>query len=509
MRKAANPIATASAFCAWSVLPLAMLALSSNASAQMEPIPSTTHTSTLDSGPLPNAAATEQVLFTHLVSFPQASWMRLKFSNRTQLPSGSRLRLTGLRDGGIQIHRAASLGEWHCSSCFFNGGEVVVELIGGAGSQDNRVALESVEVGAPTYSPESICGPQDNRVQSYVLSQGRMSVGCTGWLIGAASNGLDAALTAGHCVSSSQNQILELNVPNSTAGGSIVRAHPNDQYPFNVWNNSYLNGGVGADYAVATVGRNSNTNLLPTERNGGVYYTLGPVPSSGQIRITGYGSSSIGNVNLVQKTHVGPYNSRTSTAISYVTDTTGGNSGSPIINEATGFAVGIHTHGGCSSGGGSNNGTRIDRTDLTTAIEALTRIPGTTRVFGVGCPATSSLSFNAEPRIGTSISAFFTGLAPNQPGTVILGASDTTWLGLALPFDMSGLGATSCFLRVGYDIPLPATTNFLSSLVFPLNIPNDGALIGARAFLQLLYSHPGLNPAALGMTPAGEIRVGS
>lgn len=42
----------------------------------------------------------------------------------------------------------------------------------------------------------------------------------------------------------------------------------------------------------------------------------------------------------------------------YQTDTEGGNSGSPVIDEATGNAVGVHTHGGCStSGGGNNSGT--------------------------------------------------------------------------------------------------------------------------------------------------------
>ena len=39
----------------------------------------------------------------------------------------------------------------------------------------------------------------------------------------------------------------------------------------------------------------------------------------------------------------------------YQTDTEGGNSGSPVIDDATGFAVGVHTHGGCSVGGGGNN----------------------------------------------------------------------------------------------------------------------------------------------------------
>lgn len=494
-----------------SLLPLAaaLIATEQGLRAQIAPIPSTWEHPQLDSGALDHLGSGERVVFTQLVASPSASWLRLVFGAETRLAGSSRLRLTALRDGAVQLHRAESLADWGRSSCFFNGSEVVVELLAASGTRGNRVVLEALEVGARTYAPESICGPTDDRQQSFLQSQGRLSVGCTGWLIGRANNGLDAALTAGHCVASQTSQILELNVPNSSSGGSVVRAHPNDQYPFNVWNGRALNGGVGADYAVATVGRNSNTNQLPTERNGNLFYTLGAVPSSGQIRITGYGSSSIGTLNLVQKTHVGPYANRTATAISYATDTTGGNSGSPIVQESTGFAVGIHTHGGCSSGGGANNGTRIDRSELATAIRDLTRVAGSTSTFGVGCPATTAVSFSGEPRVGTTVNALFTGLSANQPATVVIGASNTSWLGLPLPFALDGAGATGCALRVGYDIPVPTTVNFLGSLLFPIVLPNDGALVGARAYLQVIYAHPGLNPASLGTSPGSEVRVGS
>lgn len=49
--------------------------------------------------------------------------------------------------------------------------------------------------------------------------------------------------------------------------------------------------------------------------------------------------------------------------------TQGGNSGSPVIHEETGHAIGIHTHGGCSATGGSNTGTRIDVPALAAEID--------------------------------------------------------------------------------------------------------------------------------------------
>ena len=44
-------------------------------------------------------------------------------------------------------------------------------------------------------------------------------------------------------------------------------------------------------------------------------------------------------------------------------DTQGGNSGSSIINESTQKIVGIHTHGGCFTMGGTNIGTLLANHD--------------------------------------------------------------------------------------------------------------------------------------------------
>ena len=100
--------------------------------------------------------------------------------------------------------------------------------------------------------------------------------------------------------------------------------------------------------------------MYPGEANGGQWYSTGSVPSStgGQIiRITGYGTTSSPvdpSWNQAQKTHTGDLYRIFSTYLRYVPDTTGGNSGSPVIHQNTGEAIGIHTHGGCSSTGGSN-----------------------------------------------------------------------------------------------------------------------------------------------------------
>ena len=203
----------------------------------------------------------------------------------------------------FQRHTALSLIDWANMSAYFNGVAIKVELVAGANTKANHLRLHEVIRGLlPAPTAETICGV-DNRVQSFDKRQGRLWLGCTAWLIGPNGAGdLDIMLSAGHCTTSG-TQILELNVPNSTTAGNIVRSAPNDQYPYTVLNN--LSGGVGSDWLVAHVGKNSNTNLIPTQANGGVFYQLGTVPGSpgGQnINITGYGSTSPrNNLYLVQK----------------------------------------------------------------------------------------------------------------------------------------------------------------------------------------------------------------
>src|SRR5690606_2557474 len=59
---------------------------------------------------------------------------------------------------------------------------------------------------------------------------------------------------------------------------------------------------------------------------------------------------------------------KTGMALRYQADTTGGNSGSPVIDDSTGLAIGIHTHGGCTSSSGANAGTAIEHPALQAAL---------------------------------------------------------------------------------------------------------------------------------------------
>jgi hypothetical protein len=113
---------------------------------------------------------------------------------------------------------------------------------------------------------------------------------------------------------------------------------------------------------------NSNTGLTPFQKQQAAFTLAAPPAASGKtIRITGFGVDT-GNANQTNQTHTGAFTSNSGTTLRYTADTTGGNSGSPVIVEGLGVAVGIHTNGGCTTSGGSNSGTSYNQTALRNAL---------------------------------------------------------------------------------------------------------------------------------------------
>ncbi|MDH3268653.1 MAG: T9SS type A sorting domain-containing protein, partial [Ignavibacteria bacterium] len=245
------------------------------------------------------------------------------------------------------------MNQWNNFSAFFNGSAVEIRLFLGQTDHDVFIKIDEINVGE-WYDGEVIesqCGPTDDRIASNQPATGRLlNIGCTAWII---PNGKFAS--AGHCLDGSSSTIVEFNVPLSLPGGTIQHPGPEDQYSVDVSTKIFTNGGVGNDWGVFEVFPNSITGLMPKEAQGAFWplvQDLGP----DSIRITGYGVD-VGTANQTQQTHIGPNAGSSGTTMRYVTDTEGGNSGSPVIDGLTNNAVGVHTHGGCTSSGGNNNGT--------------------------------------------------------------------------------------------------------------------------------------------------------
>ncbi|MCB9884245.1 MAG: hypothetical protein H6838_02070 [Planctomycetes bacterium] len=395
---------------------------------------SSRHVLTIDSGlvannnPAPAARGIPAVVWSTVVSVPTSSWLRLDYSgillsgSREPGGDGSYLRISSLLDHHFQTQHLVHVEQWQQTSAYFNGDAVLVELLACPGTGPSRIMIGAATAGPGLpVSPDTICGPTDDRVLSSDPRAGRnQPTGCTSWLINDCNHCL---LTAGHCAGSGL-QVVEFNVPLSTSSGAIQHPAPQHQYAVDA-SSVQTNGGlgVGNDWTYFGVFANSTTGLTPHQANGGQAFDLLPTPpavGSQSIRVTGYGSTTSPvspTWYLVQKTHSGPYATFSGTTVQYVTDTTGGNSGSPVFLDGTNQAIGIHTHGGCNSTGGANSGTGSNHPGLQAALanpQGVCDCPAIDFTYPNGLPTV------VDPAGTTVIRVQIGGVQPLQAGSVRL-----------------------------------------------------------------------------------------
>jgi hypothetical protein len=364
----------------------------------------------LDSGVHENRAAKSSRAYKEVIRVPGVPWLRLRFSAH-DLGAESFLTITSLKDGSQQRLDATRFRQWRSSSAYFNGDAVQVELHVAPQEEGIFVRIDEIIVGEWTgaaaampngvHVPSSICGSADNRGASNDAAVGRITTGdpvtdriafCTGWIV---SNG--AHLSAGHCEDAYDGiEILELDVPDSTATGTVQFAAADDQYLVDrtsvVWHNDGgENNTVGNDWAVFAVFPNANTKLLPAQAQGAFYRMSrdsnpttvrvtgcgvdGPPPCYGDDNPPGCGAATQNSDNQTLQTHSGPYDGEATDSandvfISYQVDTQPASSGSPVIDTSSGLAIGIHEAGGCSASGGNNDGTSFENDDLEAAIRS-------------------------------------------------------------------------------------------------------------------------------------------
>ena len=350
--------------------------VTAGAVAQPAPLASTTTDADLTSGLITNETDARGVIWSGVIeSGAGAPWLRLAFDDALlgDAPPGGTstlLIVTSLGDGAMQILDAESLLQWRRTTAYFNGDAVRLDVIADPGAAPSLITVDSFTTGvAVPGGVATICGPDDDRLPSADPRVARlMPIVCTAWLIDDPNR---TFLSAGHCTVGGEGDVIQFNVPDSTSGGQLQHPPPSDQYPVDPLSMQDLNGGLGADWAYFGCFPNSNTGLTPYEAQGD-YFVLAtdPAPAGGQtIRITGHGSDqSPPQWNHVQQTNTGPFAAMAGTIMQYATDTTGGNSGSPVIDEATGEAIAIHTNGGCNSGGGANSGSGVNAPGLVDAL---------------------------------------------------------------------------------------------------------------------------------------------
>jgi V8-like Glu-specific endopeptidase len=443
-----------------------------------------------------------EVVFKGLVRIADAEWLRLSFhelvlAGDPATENASVLRITSIKDGHVQFLNAHTAKQWSNTSAYFNGSTLLLEIVAFPNTGPSRLTMQQVTVGEIPVLERSICGPTDDRILSNDPRAARlMSVGCTAWL----HNDLNRTfLSAGHCTVNSSS-VVQFNVPLSNANGSVNHPGPEDQYPVEMTSNQGNGGGTGNDWRYFGAFPNSNHGLTAFQRQGDFYIKASVAPPvQGQlIRITGYGtvSSPVSPTwNQVQKTHAGPYVLNQGTLLRYQADTTGGNSGSAVVDESTGLAIGIHTHAGCTSTGGSNQGTAIH---LQALQNALANPLGVCRSGGRPVSPPLYLAGDLNNNFGT--------VNTTNGGFGKISDIPTTMQGLA--FDRNaGIFYLSDHLRRLYRVTpggsatllgtISGTTQVINGLAYD---PNNQVLYGISQSNGQLYS---INTASLAATSIG------
>lgn len=288
--------------------------------------------------------------FSEVIRFHDKPWLQLRFGP-TNLGDASYVELLSLEDGSVQTLNGASMLEWNYSSVYFNGDAVRLSLYVAPGDTGIAVSVAMVVVGlrvseldaGKTGAVFSLCDGDDDRVGTADAAVARtVPTACTAWI---ASNG--SFLTAGHCVSGrfGTPDVVQFNVPDSDADGTINNPPASDQYPITQIND-YLDNGYGVDWGVITVGANSETGLLPVEAQN-AYYRMSRDISPTEFRVTGYGIDD-GSDHRTLQTDTGSNDGEVNSLYwEHRVDTDQANSGSPIIDPQSSLTAGIHTHGGC------------------------------------------------------------------------------------------------------------------------------------------------------------------
>ena len=126
----------------------------------------------------------------------------------------------------------------------------------------------------------------------------------------------------------------------------------------------------------------------------------------------------------------------------------------------------------------------------------------------VGSGARPLIGNTGVPTIGQPFQANLSQARSGMPVTLGLGASNATWNGLALPFDLTVIGMPGCRVHAGLDLTFGAVSDGSANAIMPIAVPNDPALSGLSLFSQWWVVDIGANPLGFVNSDAAEIRIG-
>lgn len=133
--------------------------------------------------------------------------------------------------------------------------------------------------------------------------------------------------------------------------------------------------------------------------------------------------------------------------------------------------------------------------------------------YGYGCKGSSGqsplISSTGAPKVGNAAFAVQVTNAKAQSAGALFVGIDRTRFGKAipLPWDLTGLGAPSCWLWTDIAFIATAPTTSTGLGIAPLPIPNNPNLSGLDLFFQWTIFDPAANTAGLAFSSGGMVRL--
>lgn len=137
------------------------------------------------------------------------------------------------------------------------------------------------------------------------------------------------------------------------------------------------------------------------------------------------------------------------------------------------------------------------------------RTPGTFTPFSTGCDGSNGPdvhSGSGQPETGSSATWQVIGGPPTAPAVLVLGASNTSWLGVPLPLPLPN--AAGCLLNASMDASFALTTGSGGVATLPVTIPNATSLIGGHVYTQFLCVDLAANQLGVSASNGLDTRVG-
>ena len=132
--------------------------------------------------------------------------------------------------------------------------------------------------------------------------------------------------------------------------------------------------------------------------------------------------------------------------------------------------------------------------------------------FGVGCGGATGVPqigapIGSLPFLEGSLEIELSSLPDGAASFLLLGASNTTWGAVSLPFNLASIGMANCSFVVSPDIVVPlSTVGTGASLSAP--VPADPSLLGEIVYLQGGVVDPTANPAGVALTAGLAATIG-